>query len=55
MVNIAVMVNSEPNLTKFRANQGKFVAEDLRKSIMKRSRLRNKFLRDRTKLYRKEY
>ena len=31
-----------------RANQGRFTTKDLHKAIMKRSRLRNKFLRDRT-------
>ena len=31
-----------------RANQGKFMTKGLHKAIMKRSRLRNKFLRDRT-------
>ena len=31
-----------------RANQGRFMTKDLHKAIMKRSRLRKKFLRDRT-------
>ena len=38
-----------------RANQGKFTTKGLHKAIMKRSRLRNKFLRDRTETSRKEY
>ena len=31
-----------------RASEGKFMTKDLHKAIMKRSRLRNKFLCDRT-------
>ena len=31
-----------------RANQGRFMTKDLQKAIMKRSRLKNKFLRDKT-------
>ena len=38
-----------------RANQGKFMTKSLHKAIMKRSRLRNKFLRDRREMSRKEY
>ena len=38
-----------------RANQGRFVTKDLYKAIMKRSRLRNKFLCDRTDISREEY
>ena len=38
-----------------RANQGRFMRKDLHKAIMKRSRLRNKFLRDRTDISREEY
>ena len=38
-----------------RANHGKFMTKGLHKAIMKRSRLRNKFLRDRTETSRKEY
>ena len=38
-----------------RANQGRFMTKDLHKAIMKRSRLRNKFLRDRTDISREEY
>ena len=38
-----------------RSNQGKFMTKGLHKAIMKRSRLRNKFLRDRTDRSRKEY
>ena len=37
------------------ANQGRFMAKNLHKAITKRSRLRNKFLSDRTKMSRKEY
>ena len=38
-----------------RANQGRFITKNLHKAIMKRSRLRNKFLSDRTEMSRKEY
>ena len=38
-----------------RANQVGFITKDLHKAIMKRSRLRNKFLRDRTDISREEY
>ena len=38
-----------------RANQGIFMTKDLHKTIMKRSRLRNKFLPDRTDISREEY
>ena len=38
-----------------RADQGRFIAKDLLKAIMKRSRLTNKFLSDRAKTSRKEY
>ena len=38
-----------------RANQGKFMTKGLYKAVMKRSRHRNKFLRDRTEMSRKEY
>ena len=38
-----------------RANQGKFMTKGLHKAILKRSRLRNKFLRNRTETSRKEY
>ena len=38
-----------------RGNQGKFMTKDLHKVIMKRCRLQNKFLRDRTETSRKEY
>ena len=38
-----------------RANHGKFMTKGLHKAIMKRSRLRNKFLRDRTETSRIEY
>ena len=37
------------------ANHGKFMAKGLHKAIIKLSRLRNKFLRDRTETSRKEY
>ena len=38
-----------------RPNQGRFMTKDLHKAIMKRSRLGNKFLRDRTDIAREEY
>ena len=38
-----------------RANQGRFMTKDLHKAIMKRSRLRNKFLRARTEFSQIEY
>ena len=38
-----------------RSNQGKFMTKGLHKAIMKRSRLRNKFLSDRTETSQKEY
>ena len=38
-----------------RAKQGRFMTKDLHKAIMKRCRLRNKFLRDRTDISREEY
>ena len=38
-----------------KANQGRLMTKDLHKAVMKRSRLRNKFLRDRTEMSRKEY
>ena len=38
-----------------RANHGKFMTKGLSKTIMKRSRLRNTFLPDRTETSRKEY
>ena len=38
-----------------RANQGRFMTKDLHEAIMKRSRLRNKFLRDRADISREEY
>ena len=38
-----------------RANQGRFMTKDLQKAIMKRSRLKNKFLRDKTYISREEY
>ena len=38
-----------------RANQGRFMTKDLHKAIMKRSRLRNQFLSDRTDISREEY
>ena len=38
-----------------KANQGRFMTKDLHKAIMKHSRLRNKFLRDRTDISREDY
>ena len=39
----------------FRANEGRFMTKNLHKAIMKPSRLRNKFLSDKTDMSRKEY
>ena len=53
---IEILNKHAPMKIKYlRANQGKFMAKGLHKAIMKRSRLRNKFLRDRTEMSRKEY
>ena len=53
---IEILNKHAPMKIKYlRANQGKFMTKDLLKAIMKRSRLRNKFLRDRTEMSRKEY
>ena len=38
-----------------RANHGRFMAKDLQKTIMKHSRFRNQFLRDRTDIFREKY
>ena len=38
-----------------RANQGRFMTKDLHEAIMKRSRLKNKFLRDRIDISREEF
>ena len=53
---IEILNKQAPMKQKYlRANQGRFVTKDLHKAIMKRSRLRNKFLRDRTDISREEY
>ena len=53
---IEVLNKHAPMKQKYlRANQERFMAKNLHKAIMKRSRLRNKFLSDRTKMSRKEY
>ena len=53
---IEILNKHAPMKIKYlRANQGKFMTKGLHKAIMKRSRLRNKFLRDRTEMSRKEY
>ena len=53
---IEVLNKHAPMKQKYlRANQGRFMTKDLHKAIMKRSRLRNKFLRDRTDISREEY
>ena len=53
---IEVLNKHAPMKQKYlRANQGRFMTENLHKAIMKRSRLRNKFLSDRTEISRKEY
>ena len=53
---IEVLNNHAPMKQKYlRANHGRFMTKNLHKAIMKRSRLRNKFLSDRTEKSRKEY
>ena len=53
---IEILNKHAPMKVKYlRGNQGKFMTKCLHKAIMKRSRLRNKFLRDRTETSRKEY
>ena len=53
---IEVLNKHAPMKQKYlRANQGRFLAKNLHKAIMKRSRLRNKFLSDMTEMSRKEY
>ena len=45
---IDILYKHVPMKQKYlRAKQGRFMTKDLHKAIMKRSRLRNKFLRDR--------
>ena len=55
---IEILNERAPRKQKYlRANQGRFMTKDLHKAIMKRSGLRNKFLRDRTEknIFREEY
>ena len=53
---IEVLNKHAPMKEKYlRSNQGRFITKKLHKAIMKRSRLRNKFLRDRTEMSQKEY
>ena len=53
---IEVLNKHAPMKQKYlRANQERFMAKNLHKAIMKRSRLRNKFLSDRTEMSQKEY
>ena len=53
---IEVLNKHDPMKQKYlRANQGGFMTKNLHKAIMKRSRLRNKFLSDRTEISRKKY
>ena len=53
---IEVLNKYAPMKEKYlRSNQGRFITKKLHKAIMKRSRLRNKFLRDRTEMSQKEY
>ena len=53
---IEVLNKHAPMKQKYlRANQERFMAKNLHKAIMKRSRLRNKFLSDMTEMSRKEY
>ena len=49
-LNIFIEILNRMKIKYLRANQGKFMAKGLRKAIMKRSRLRNKFLSDRTEI-----
>ena len=53
---IEILNNYAPMKQKYlRANHGRFMTKDLHQAIMKRSRLSNKFLRDRTDISREEY
>ena len=53
---IEVLTKHAPMKQKYlRANQGRLMTKKLHKAIMKRSRLRNKFLSDMTEMSRKEY
>ena len=53
---IEVLKKYTPMKQKYiRANEGRFMTKNLHKAITKRSRLRNKFLSDRTEMSRKEY
>ena len=53
---IKVLSKHVPLKKKYlRANQGRFVTKNLHRAIMNRSRLRNKFLRNKTETSRKEY
>ena len=54
-LNVFIEISKKHAPMKMRANQGKFMTKGLHKAIMKRSRLQNKFLRDRTETSRKEY
>ena len=53
---IEVLTKHAPMKEKYlRSNQGRFITKNLHKAITKRSRLRNKFLRDWTEMSRREY
>ena len=53
---IEILNKHAPMKQKYlRANQGIFMTKDLHKAIMQRSKLRNKFLRDRADISREEY
>ena len=53
---IEVLNKHAPMKQKYlRANQGRFMTKNLHKAIMKHSRLRNKFLSDRTEISQIEY
>ena len=53
---IEVLNKHAPMKEKYlRSNQGRFITKNLHKAITKRSRLRNKFLRDWTEMSRREY
>ena len=53
---IEVLNKHAPMKEKYlRSNQGRFITKNLHKALTKRSRLRNKFVRDWTEMSRREY
>ena len=55
-IDIGILNKHAPMKQKyFKSNQGKFMTKDLHKAIMKRPRLRNEFLGDRTDYSREQY